>query len=77
MGVGGSPPWHLECESGICYARTGRRFFEQVSLEREMVAAVQAVSIERTSGSAQVPTPTFAPVLVATALRRGRQDGLR
>lgn len=36
----------LECESGICYARTGRRFSEQVSPEREMVAAVRA-ALER------------------------------
>jgi len=31
----------LEAEDGICYTRTGRRFFEDVSLERELLAAVR------------------------------------
>jgi protein phosphatase len=29
-------------ESGICYTRTGRRFFENLSLENEVLASVQA-----------------------------------
>ena len=36
----------LEDEEGICYTRTGRRFFENVALERELVATVQA-ALER------------------------------
>jgi protein phosphatase len=31
----------LEGEDGICYTRTGRRFFEDNPLEREMIAAVR------------------------------------
>jgi protein phosphatase len=31
----------LEDEGGICYTRTGRRFFEDVALERELLAAVR------------------------------------
>ncbi len=31
----------LEDESGICYTRTGRRFFEDIALERELLAAVR------------------------------------
>jgi polynucleotide kinase-phosphatase len=31
----------LEDEEGICYTRTGRRFFEDVALERELLASVQ------------------------------------
>jgi protein phosphatase len=36
----------LEEEEGICYTRTGRRFFEDAGLERELVATVQA-ALER------------------------------
>jgi protein phosphatase len=32
----------LEDESGICYTRTGRRFFEDAALERELLATVRA-----------------------------------
>jgi protein phosphatase len=31
----------LEDESGICYTRTGRRFFEDAALERELLATVR------------------------------------
>jgi len=31
----------LEGDDGICYTRTGRRFFEDVALEREVIAAVR------------------------------------
>ncbi|MCC6165235.1 MAG: polynucleotide kinase-phosphatase [Acidobacteria bacterium] len=31
----------LEAEDGICYTRTGRRFFEDASLERELLASVR------------------------------------
>jgi len=31
----------LEAEDGICYTRTGRRFFENVTLERELLACVR------------------------------------
>ena len=31
----------LEDEEGVCYTRTGRRFFEDVALERELLATVQ------------------------------------
>jgi protein phosphatase len=32
----------LEAEDGICYTRTGRRFFEDAALERELLATVRA-----------------------------------
>ena len=32
----------LEDEAGICYTRTGRRFFDDAALERELLAAVRA-----------------------------------
>jgi protein phosphatase len=32
----------LEDEAGICYTRTGRRFFEDAALERDLVAAVRS-----------------------------------
>jgi polynucleotide kinase-phosphatase len=32
----------FEAEDGICYTRTGRRFFENVSLERELLASVRS-----------------------------------
>ena len=32
----------LEDEDGICYTRTGRRFFEDAALERELIATVRA-----------------------------------
>jgi protein phosphatase len=32
----------LEMEDGICYTRTGRRFFEDAALERELLATVRA-----------------------------------
>jgi protein phosphatase len=32
----------LEAEDGICYTRTGRRFFENASLERQLLATVRA-----------------------------------
>jgi len=32
----------LEAEDGICYTRTGRRFFENVALERELLASVRS-----------------------------------
>jgi protein phosphatase len=32
----------LEAEDGICYTRTGRRFFEDASLERQLLATVRA-----------------------------------
>jgi protein phosphatase len=32
----------VEAEAGICYTRTGRRFFEDVVLERELLATVRA-----------------------------------
>jgi protein phosphatase len=32
----------LEGEGGICYTRTGRRFFEDAALERELLAAVRS-----------------------------------
>ncbi len=32
----------LEDEGGVCYTRTGRRFFEDAALERELLATVQA-----------------------------------
>jgi polynucleotide kinase-phosphatase len=32
----------LEDEGGICYTRTGRRFFEDAALERELLAAVRS-----------------------------------
>jgi len=32
----------LEDEQGVCYTRTGRRFFEDLALERELLATVQA-----------------------------------
>ena len=31
----------LEDEDGICYTRTGRRFFEDAALERELLATVR------------------------------------
>ena len=31
----------LEAEDGICYTRTGRRFFEDASLERQLLAAMR------------------------------------
>ncbi len=31
----------LEAEDGICYTRTGRRFFENLELERELLASVR------------------------------------
>ena len=34
----------LEDEEGICYTRTGRRFFEDVALERELLASVRGCS---------------------------------
>jgi polynucleotide kinase-phosphatase len=36
----------LEDEDGICYTRTGRRFFDDANLERELLAAVRG-SLER------------------------------
>jgi protein phosphatase len=36
----------LEDEEGVCYTRTGRRFFEDVALEREFLATVQG-ALER------------------------------
>jgi protein phosphatase len=36
----------LEDEEGICYTRTGRRFFEDAALERELLASLQA-ALER------------------------------
>jgi protein phosphatase len=36
----------LEDEKGVCYTRTGRRFFEDVVLERELLATVQG-ALER------------------------------
>jgi protein phosphatase len=36
----------LEDEEGVCYTRTGRRFFEDLALERELLAAVQG-ALER------------------------------
>jgi protein phosphatase len=33
----------LEDEEGVCYTRTGRRFFEDLALERELLATVQGV----------------------------------
>ena len=41
----------LEDESGICYTRTGRRFFEDAALERELLATVRTPSTHRASGS--------------------------
>ncbi len=32
----------LEAEDGICYTRTGRRFFEDAALERELLATMRA-----------------------------------
>jgi protein phosphatase len=32
----------LEAEDGICYTRTGRRFFENVALERELLASIRS-----------------------------------
>ena len=32
----------LEAEDGICYTRTGRRFFEDAALERELLATVRS-----------------------------------
>ena len=32
----------LEAEDGICYTRTGRRFFENAALERELLASVRS-----------------------------------
>jgi protein phosphatase len=32
----------LEAEDGICYTRTGRRFFEDVSLERQLLASIRS-----------------------------------
>jgi protein phosphatase len=32
----------LEAEDGICYTRTGRRFFEDAALERDLLATVRA-----------------------------------
>ena len=32
----------LEAEDGICYTRTGRRFFEDLALERELLASVRS-----------------------------------
>ena len=32
----------LDAEDGVCYTRTGRRFFEDVALERELLATVRA-----------------------------------
>ena len=39
-------------EDGICYTRTGRRFFEDSELERELLAAFAAPSIGAGAGSA-------------------------
>ncbi len=36
----------LEDEEGVCYTRTGRRFFENLALERELLATVQG-ALER------------------------------
>jgi protein phosphatase len=36
----------LEDEEGVCYTRTGRRFFEDLALERELLATVQG-ALER------------------------------
>jgi protein phosphatase len=36
----------LEDEEGVCYTRTGRRFFEDLTLERELLATVQG-ALER------------------------------
>ena len=36
----------LEDEEGVCYTRTGRRFFEDAALERELLATVQG-ALER------------------------------
>jgi protein phosphatase len=36
----------LENEEGVCYTRTGRRFFEDLALERELLATVQG-ALER------------------------------
>jgi len=36
----------LEDEEGVCYTRTGRRFFEDLALERELIATVQG-ALER------------------------------
>jgi protein phosphatase len=35
----------LEAEDGICYTRTGRRFFEDVALEQELLATVRAALV--------------------------------
>ena len=44
----------LEDEGGICYTRTGRRFFEDAALERELLAAVRAaLDAERILGAVQ------------------------
>ena len=32
----------LEAEDGICYTRTGRRFFEDLALERQLLAAIRS-----------------------------------
>jgi protein phosphatase len=32
----------LEADDGICYTRTGRRFFENVALERELLASIRS-----------------------------------
>jgi polynucleotide kinase-phosphatase len=37
----------LESEDGICYTRTGRRFFENARLERELLASLRA-ALDRT-----------------------------
>ena len=34
----------LEDEEGVCYTRTGRRFFEDAALERELLATVRGAS---------------------------------
>ena len=42
----------LEDEDGICYTRTGRRFFEDLALERELLATVsRRAGAESGSGS--------------------------
>ena len=78
----------LEDEEGICYTRTGRRFFEDAALERELLATVQtALDRERVLGALQhrlgVPRLRADAVVGegagagAPAVRLGRNRGAR
>ena len=65
----------LEDEDGICYTRTGRRFFEDAALERELLATVRN-ALDRSGFWEQFNTELGMPRLRADAVvRKGAGTG--